>query len=154
METFPQVWVTLRTLGSPGMRGEKGGGSGTSGYVDFCQQRAPRAKQALCATLNTALLPTQAQVSEQGIHTASASCVLLDPVHICRHCLPPKCSPGNCYLLSPIVETQFPHCLGEWSCVVKSGLLGESVVLGSYIIQFPVSTYSGNVSLKEYVISV
>ena len=55
----------------------------------------------------TALLPTQAQVRQQGIHTVSASCVLLDPAHICRDCLLPKCSPGSCCLLSAMVEPSF-----------------------------------------------
>lgn len=151
LETFPRVWVTLRTLGSPGVGGEKGRGSGTSGYVDFVSRGRQNNKRSVPHCPRPPVHTGTCHWAGGRTHTVSASCVMLDPVHVCRDCLPPKCSPRNCYLLSPVVETQFPHCLGEWSCVIMSGLLDESVVFGSCIIQFPVSTYSGNVSLKEHV---
>lgn len=78
---------TQRSLGSPGVGGEKGESPGASGYICFCQQRAPRAKQVLCDIGRLRLAP-QAGTGQHAVdsrcwtHRATVSCSLFG---LCPH---------------------------------------------------------------------
>lgn len=99
------------------MGGEKGGSDGASGYVCFCQQRAPRAKQVLCDARDCSSPKTgtgQRAVNSLCVYLLQfvLSMAMFSDVLSHAEVRYSKCIPNNCCLLLPYVENQFLKDLG------------------------------------------